>query len=78
MVEGAHAHMPSTVIWFFTYDAPDQRLTVVFKSGRRYVYLGVPPNIVEEFRAAFSKGEYFNAHIRDHFAFERAGSATSG
>lgn len=36
-------------------------------SGRRYLYLGVPPEIAEEFAAAESKGGYFNRVIRGRF-----------
>jgi len=69
--------MPSTVIRFFTYDAPHRRLTVVFRSGRRYVYREVPAEIFEAFAAAFSKGEFFNSRIRDHYEFERVEAARS-
>jgi hypothetical protein len=41
------------------------------------VYLDVPQAVFEAFAAAFSKGEYFNSHIRDHYAFERVESAES-
>jgi lysyl-tRNA synthetase class 2 len=63
--------MPSTVIRSFAYEAAARRLTVIFRSGRRYTYLEVPAEIYRELRGAFSKGEYFNEHIRDQFAFER-------
>ena len=62
--------MPSTVIRTFLYDAETRRLTVRFVSSRAYVYRDVPPEIVTAFRAAFSKGVFFNAHIRDHYAYE--------
>ncbi len=62
--------MPSTVIRTFLYDAETRRLTVRFVSGRAYVYREVPPEIVTAFRAAFSKGVFFNAHIRDRYAYE--------
>jgi lysyl-tRNA synthetase class 2 len=44
---------------------------VVFRSGRRYVYSDVPEATADAMRRAFSKGEFFNAHIRDRFACER-------
>jgi hypothetical protein len=69
--------MPSTVIRFFSYDAARRRLTVVFRSGRRYAYIDVPQDVFDGFAAAFSKGEYFNVHIRDRFAFERIDSVQS-
>jgi len=63
--------MPSSVIRRFDYDAAEERLDVVFVTGKRYSYHEVPAAIVEEMRAAFSKGSYFNARIRDHFRFTR-------
>ena len=62
--------MPSTVIRRFAYDAPSLGLEVEFVSGRRYRYRKVPPEVAARFRAAFSKGRFFNAHIRDAFACE--------
>lgn len=63
--------MPSTVIRGFRYQPLSQALDITFVSGRRYRYLGVPPELHDAMRAAFSKGEFFNQHIRDQFAFER-------
>jgi len=62
--------MPSTVIRSFRYWADQAVLEITFVSGKRYRYLQVPESIYGEMRASFSKGEYFNRHIRDHFAFE--------
>lgn len=60
-----YERMPSSVIRRFMY-APDVReLTIEFVTGRRYVYAGVPEEEVQAFRSAFSKGTYFNRHIRD-------------
>ena len=59
--------MPSTVIRRFDY-APDRHeLTIEFTTGRRYVYADVPEEEVAQMRAAFAKGRYFNAHIRDRY-----------
>jgi len=60
--------MPSTAIQRFDY-APERRdLTVTFTTGRVYVYRDVPAEVAERFRAAFSKGRFFNTRIRDRFA----------
>ena len=59
--------MPSTVIADFEYDAAQAQLTVTFTTGRIYRYFLVPPNCVAEFQAAFSKGTFFNKHIRDKY-----------
>ena len=61
--------MPSTVIRRFDYRPDSQELEVLFVTGRRYIYFQVPPDEVEAFRAAFSKGTYFNRHIRDRYRY---------
>lgn len=60
--------MPSAVIRRFRYDPASRTLDVVFVTGRVYRYAEVPPDLAERFRAAFSKGRFFNARIRDRFA----------
>jgi lysyl-tRNA synthetase class 2 len=62
--------MPSSVIRSFAYHPAERRLDIEFVSGRVYGYLDVPPELVEAMRRSFSKGEFFNAHIRDRFDFE--------
>ena len=59
--------MPSTVIKRFDYRPDVRELLVTFTTGRRYLYSDVPPGAVDRFRAAFSKGRHFNAHIRDRY-----------
>jgi lysyl-tRNA synthetase class 2 len=61
--------MPSSAIRRFAYDASRRVLDVEFVSGRRYRYSAVPPAVAEAFREAASKGRFFNARIRDRFAF---------
>ena len=63
--------MPSSVIRAFDYDAAAHRLAVTFVSGKRYAYLGVPSGVADHLGWAPSKGEYFNAAIRDLYPFER-------
>jgi hypothetical protein len=63
--------MPSTVIDRFTYDSERRELVVVFRSGRAYSYHDVPAEVVAAMRAAFAKGEFFNAEIRDRYRFTR-------
>ena len=60
--------MPSTVIKRFDYRPETRVLEVLFVTGRRYLYADVPAEEVEAFRAAYSKGAYFNRHIRDRYA----------
>ena len=63
--------MPSTVIRGFRYQPESQALDITLLSGRRYRYRDVPADTYEKMRAAYSKGEFFNRHIRDHFAFQK-------
>ena len=63
--------MPSSVIRSYEYDAARQELWVLFQSGWRYVYHRVPPETHDGLKDAFSKGTFFNRHIRDRFAFTR-------
>ena len=67
--------MPSSVIRSFGYDAKTSELDVIFQTGRHYVYSGVPKVTYQEMRKAFSKGEYFNAHIRGKFPYSRTRDA---
>ncbi len=59
--------MPSTVVRRFDYHPAIQALDVEFVSGRRYRYAGVPKDTAQAFRAAFSKGRFFNTRIRDRY-----------
>ena len=54
------------------YVPESRELTVEFASGRRYVYCEVPFEIFTGMKSSFSKGDYFNAHVREHFRFVRA------
>lgn len=63
--------MPSSVIRRFTYDEPHRRLRVIFTSGDVYDYEAVPPEVVADFRNAFSKGRFFGPNIRDRYAYRR-------
>jgi lysyl-tRNA synthetase class 2 len=61
--------MPSTVIRRFIYSPHSEELTIEFVTGRRYVYSAVPEEEIQAMREAFSKGVYFNKHIRDRYAY---------
>jgi hypothetical protein len=63
--------MPSSVILSFRYLSREKQLEIVFVSGRRYLYLGVPEKTYTAMRQSSSKGEFFNACIRDRYAFVR-------
>jgi len=68
--------MPSSVIRDYDYDADIQQLEITFVSGKVYVYSAVPENVFEDFLAARSKGEFFNANIRDAYAYREVTPAT--
>jgi hypothetical protein len=68
--------MPSTVIRAAYYDPDRQVLDIIFTTGRRYLYRDVPPKEADSFRAAFSKGRHFNAHIRDRYDFTEVAGET--
>jgi len=61
--------VPSTIIREFTYHPAEQTLDVRFTTGRRYLYHQVPPEAAEGFRAAFAKGRFFNARIRNIYHY---------
>ena len=61
--------MPSTAIRYFRYDSAKRELQVTFVTGRRYIYADVPPDAADAFRAAPSKGTFFNREIRDRYAY---------
>ena len=63
--------MPSSVIRRFNYDEPLRRLRVTFTSGDVYDYEAVPPEVVADFRAAVSKGQFFGPNIRDRYEYRR-------
>lgn len=63
--------MPSSVIRSYRYDPAQRRLELVFVSGRRYRYHDVPAETYTAMKDAFSKGEFFNAHIRDRYRHTR-------
>lgn len=64
--------MPSTIIGNSSYDPKTQVLSIwLVTNGKRYDYLDVPPETYDAFRAAFSKGRFFNRHIRPQFAVKR-------
>jgi hypothetical protein len=60
--------MPSTVIRNYLYDAANGELWVTFVTGRRYVYAAVPQAVFDAFKAAPSRGRFFNLEIRDRYS----------
>lgn len=61
--------MPSSVIKHFNYETASKSLTITFVSGFIYQYQNVSPKTFNLFKAATSKGRYFNYHIKDKYKF---------
>ncbi|MGB5772220.1 MAG: lysine--tRNA ligase [Crocosphaera sp.] len=61
----------SVAVKSFDYDAETKILRVEFTNGSIYQYHDVPKSVYEELEKAPSKGQYFNAEIRDKFGFDR-------
>jgi len=64
--------MPSTVIQAIDYDEETRTLIVTFVSdGDEYAYENVPPEVLEDFRAAPSRGRFFAYEIRDRYPYRK-------
>ncbi len=62
--------MPSTAIQRIDYDPATREMYVTFvPTGKTYVYFGVPEDVHHAFRAASSRGQYFNFYIRDRYVY---------
>ena len=61
----------SEAIAKFAYDLGTRRLVIFFKSGGVYEYQDVPRTVFDGFRAAQSKGEFFQSAISIQFASQR-------
>ena len=57
----------SSVFTEIGYHKTTRTLEVKFTAGGIYRYKDVPRKVWEEFRAAPSKGAYFDAHIRNRY-----------
>lgn len=56
------------------YDDDAQELDILFASGKKYRYLGVPPDIYAGLLDAESKGQFFNEEIKDVYPFSEVRS----
>lgn len=52
-------------------------LTIQFANGRKYIYMDVPRDVWEAFRASESKGRFFNQNIRGKFEYKELPSDKS-
>ena len=58
----------SEAIAKFAYDLMAMNLVIFFKNGGVYEYRNVPRDAFDAFRAAPSKGQYFQANVRERYA----------
>ena len=63
----------STNLQSVGYDEGTRTLEVQFVNGRVYQYYGVPENMHTQLMQAPSKGQFFNAYIRNSYPFSRVG-----
>jgi hypothetical protein len=57
----------STLISAARYWPDERALELCFAGGRRYLYLGVPQLIADDFTRSPSKGRFFNDEIKGRF-----------
>jgi hypothetical protein len=55
------------------YDPKRHVLTIVYVSGNVYDYKNVPGSVYRKMKAASSKGEYLNEHIKGKYPYEKVG-----
>jgi len=53
------------------YDAGSETLEIEFKDGAVYQYYNVSLHLYDQFQSAPSKGQFFNAYIRNSVPFSR-------
>jgi hypothetical protein len=65
--------LQSAALKSVSYDEAQHVLIATFRdSGRTYVYEDVPQELYDALLFADSIGAFFNAHIRDNFAFHES------
>ena len=65
--------LQSAALKSVSYDERQRALRATFReTGRTYVYRDVPQELYDALLFADSIGAFFNAHIRDRFAFHEA------
>jgi KTSC domain len=67
------ARVESSNIATVGYDEEQQILEIVFRDGRIYHYLEVPPERALSLLRAESKGRFLNSEIKPHFGYRAVG-----
>lgn len=65
--------MTSLAILGAWYLPSRRELDLLFPSGRRYRYLGVPEDVARRFAEAEVKGRFYNTEIRNRFSCREIG-----
>ncbi|WP_289538763.1 KTSC domain-containing protein [Pseudomonas sp. SO81] len=60
-------HVQSKAITAIGYDPASQRMKITFQQGHTYYFCRVPAQIYEDFMRSASKGNYYNAKIKDRY-----------
>lgn len=60
-------HVRSSMMTSVGYDAQTQQMTILFASGKRYTFCRVPSFIHAGLMSAYSKGRFYNDHIKDRY-----------
>ena len=63
----------SSSIQAVAYDEASCELLVEFREFGKYVYLGVPPVVYQNFLSAPSKGRFLNEVIRGTYRYRKVG-----
>ena len=69
----SYAFKDSSAIKALLYDLEQETARVMFPRGTWYEYYGVPEDEIYYWSLADSLGRYFNANIRNHYAYARVG-----
>lgn len=59
----------SSMIRRIEYDDATRELDIIFTSGKVYTYFDVRRNVYDDFLDAVSKGQFFNAFIKDQYGY---------
>lgn len=61
----------SSMMSHIGYDPASKTLTILFSSGKRYDYAGVPPEVHDRFLAASSQGSFFSNEIDECYEYRQ-------
>ena len=57
----------SSAIVAIGYDEQTARMRIQFQQGHSYDFCRVPPHVNAAFMRTYSKGNYYNEHIKDRY-----------